>query len=271
MHTMDTYAIPSALSVVKYGGSTRPGAAPEDPLLDEIAALHAAGERIVLVHGGGPEIDAALGERGIEGERFDGLRATDERSLAVIEMLLCATINKRIVRALQDRGVSAVGISGQDGGTLRARRSTRFAGRLGAVGEQVLCDPQLLAAILAMPAIPVLAPLALEHGAMGALNVNADEAAAAVAAAFPTSALFFVTDIARVRSVASDPKSGIDRLSVPTARAFLESEQCRDGMRPKLRAAIAACEGGAGAAYICLAGPGALRNARDRDDATIVA
>lgn len=271
MHTMHTYAIPSRVSIVKYGGSANPGAAPSDPLLDEIAALHAAGERVVLLHGGGPEIDAALRERGIEGERIDGLRATDERSLAVIEMVLCATINKRIVRALQDRGVPAVGISGQDGGTLRARRSTRFDGRLGSVGERVACDPHLLAALLAMPTIPVLAPLALEIDKAAALNVNADEAAAAVAAIFPESALFFVTDIARVRSIAEDPRSGIDRLTLSTARAFLASEQCRDGMRPKLRAAIAACEGGAEAAYICLARPGALRAARECNDATIIA
>ena len=270
MHYMHTYAIPPRPWIVKYGGSARPGATPEDPLLDEVAALHAAGERIVLVHGGGPEIDTALRERGIAGARFDGLRATDERSLAVIEMVLCATINKRIVRALQERGATAVGISGQDGGTLRAQRSTRFDGQLGSVGEQVLCDPRLLAALLEMPAIPVLAPLALDMADTRALNINADEAAAAVAAALPSGALFFVTDIERVRAIASDPRSGIDRFSVSAARAFLNSEQCRDGMRPKIRAAIDACEGGAEAAYICLARPGALRAARDRNDATIV-
>lgn len=271
MHMTHNYAIPPGISVVKYGGSTRPGAEARDPLLDEIAALHAAGERIVLVHGGGPEIDEALRERSIEGERIDGLRATDDRSLAVVEMLLCATINKRIVRALRARGARAVGISGEDDGTLQAQRSTRFEGRLGAVGEQVICDPRLLAAILAMPAIPVLAPLALEIDRAAALNVNADEAAAAVAAALRASALFFVTDIARVRAVASDPGSGIDRFSPESARAFLDSAECRDGMRPKLRAAIAAREGGAEAAYICLAGPGALRAARDRHDASIIA
>jgi len=268
---MHSYAIPLKLWIVKYGGSAHPGAAPEDPLLDEIAELHAAGERVLLVHGGGPEIDTALRERGIGGERFDGLRATDERSLATIEMVLCATINKRIVRALQERGATAVGISGQDGGTLRAHRSSRFNGRLGAVGERVACDPRLLETLLTMPAIPVLAPLALDIADARALNVNADEAAAAVAAAFPASALFFVTDIERVRAVASDPRSGIDRFTVSTARAFLNGEQCRDGMRPKIRAAIEACEGGAEAAYICLARPGALRAARDCNDATIVA
>ena len=271
MHVTNNYAIPQGLWVVKYGGSARPGADPSDPLLGEIAALHAAGERIVLVHGGGPEIDEALRERGLGGERIDGLRVTDAASLAVVEMLLCATINKRIVRALRARGARAVGISGQDDGTLQARRSMRFEGRLGAVGERVSCDARLIEAILAMPAIPVLAPLALERDGAEALNVNADEAAAAVAAALRARALFFVTDIARVRAVASDPASGIDRLSPAAARALLDSAECRDGMRPKLRAAIAAREGGAEAVYICLAGPGALRAARERHDATIVA
>jgi acetylglutamate kinase len=170
---------------VKYGGNamaTPPRAA--DPLLDEIASLHKWGEAIVLVHGGGPEIDAALAQRGIQTMRIEGQRVTGAATLAVTEAVLCGTINKRIVRALQSLGVNAVGLSGQDAKTLVARRLRASNGEdLGYVGEIANVNTTLIESLLASRLLPVIAPLAIEETLANALNVNADAAAGAVAAA----------------------------------------------------------------------------------------
>ncbi len=272
MHMSHKYASlpPRSTLVLKYGGSAMAGL-PGEEVLAEVAALHAQGHGVLLVHGGGPEIDSALAAAGLASERIDGLRVTTEATLAVTEMVLCATINKRLVRALVAAGVRAVGISGEDDGLLRARRSQRYDGKLGFVGEGVACEPRLLHALLAAGIVPVVAPLALSKDATHALNVNADEAAGAVAGAMRAAALLFVTDVARLRAVADDPASAIDRLTVAQARAFLLSDACRDGMRPKVRAAIAAHEAGVKAVYLCASGPEAIARALDDQDATVLA
>jgi acetylglutamate kinase len=274
MHMSHEYAIPTTPSrlVVKYGGNAMPAdRGSPDPILMELQGLRSAGADIVLVHGGGPEIDRALATRGIVTERIDGMRVTDAKTLEVTEAVLCGTINKRIVRACAALGLPAVGISGQDAQTLVAR-AMRASGRdLGYVGEIVSSNPQLLRTLLEARLFPVVAPLAISSDAAISYNVNADLAAAALAGALRAKAFVTITNVRRVLRDPNDIASGIERLSPAQARAFALDEACGAGMKPKVLAAALAVTSGATVSYICDAKPGAIAAAIFANDATIVA
>lgn len=261
---------PSAPLVVKYGGNAMGCSGEPDPVLAELAELRAAGSPVVLVHGGGPEIDRRLKERGIVTQRIDGLRVTDAATLETTEAVLCANVNKRIVRACLALGLPAVGISGEDGALLIAERTRSASGSdLGFVGGVTACRPAILHTLLAAGFVPVVAPLAIAADGSSALNVNADLAAAAISAALQATAFVAITNVSRVLRDPDDASSGVERFSIAQARAFVESDACRSSMKPKLRAAIAAVEGGVGAAYICNVAPRAIRNAL-AGDATVI-
>jgi acetylglutamate kinase len=271
---MNQYASPldGGLIVVKYGGNAMPVDGAPDPLLAELAELWRTGLQIVLVHGGGPEIDRWLALRGVTTERVDGLRVTDAITLETTEAVLCGTVNKRIVRACAALGLPAVGVSGEDAHTLIAERAASASGAdLGFVGNVVACNVKLLRTLLGYGFLPVVAPLALNDAATTAYNVNADLAAGAIAAALHASAFLAVTNVPRILRNPDDPSSGIDRLTIAEAREFLTTDACRSSMKPKLEAAIASVAGGASAAYICDARPGAIRNALSAGEATIIA
>jgi len=237
------------LIVLKYGGNAMTAGA-EDPVLDEITALANGGTSVVLVHGGGPQIDAALRLQGIPEERVEGLRVTSAAARDVVEAVLCGSVNKDLVRGLLARGAKAFGLSGQDGALLTARYM-RIGGRdLGFVGEPVSVDVALLRGILALGVLPVIAPLGLEPRAGVALNLNADTAAGAIAAALQADAYVVLTNVAGVRRDLADPGSLIPRLTVGEAQGFLADGTFSAGMRPKMRAAIEAVSGGARRAVI---------------------
>jgi len=235
--------------VVKYGGNAFVEG--RDPLLESAVAAHLAGEPIVLVHGGGPEIDRWLAQRQVPTRRVDGLRVTDAPTLEVTEAVLCATINKRLVRNCAALGARAVGVSGEDGALLVAQAARGSQGEdLGFVGQVTHCDPALVVLLLQAGYLPVVAPLGIAADGSTAYNVNADLAAAALAGALRARAFVMITNVARVRRDVNDPSSAIDRLSLADARAFAASPACEGGMRPKMHAAIAAVEAGSSASYI---------------------
>jgi acetylglutamate kinase len=248
------------LIVLKYGGNAMTAAA-ADPVLDEIAELARAGTQIVVVHGGGPQIDAALREKGIPEERIEGLRVTSAAARDVVEAVLCGSVNKDLVRGLLARGARAFGFSGQDGGFLAARPMRVSGGDLGFVGEPAAVDADLLRGVLALGVLPVIAPLGLDAAAGVALNLNADTAAGAIAGALGADAYVVLTNVAGVRRDRDDPASVIPRLNVEEAERLLADGTFSDGMRPKMRAAIAAVAGGARRALIAAAAPGGIRAA----------
>jgi acetylglutamate kinase len=257
--------------VLKYGGNAMAGPGAADPLLDEVAERVAAGDKIVIVHGGGPHIDAALAERGLAPPRIRGLRATDAATLGVTEHVLCGTVNKALVRALQRRGVRSAGISGQDGGLLRSRTLGPVEGRsLGFVGEIVDVRPSIIEGLFMAGLTPVVAPLGLAEDASTALNVNADTAAGAIAGVLGADAYVVVTNVDRVRRVLSDPASGIARLTAAEARAMLDDGTFDGGMAPKMASALDALERGARSAVVCGSGPGALGRALAGNGTTVV-
>ena len=234
----------------------------DEALLAELAELRTAGHAVILVHGGGPEIDEALGRRGLDSQRVNGLRVTGQGALETVEAVLCATANKRLVRACLQRGIPAAGISGEDGGLIRARRATAPAGEdLGYVGEITAIDPSIVQALLAAGFLPIVAPVAVAEDSSHAYNVNADTAAGAIAAAINADAYITLTNVERVLRDPGDPSSAIGRLSMAEAMRFAASENCAGGMKPKIVAAIEAVGAGVKRAYICAAKPGALASA----------
>jgi acetylglutamate kinase len=269
MHMTNKYA---RAFVVKYGGGAMPalpGGHP-DPVLTEIGALHRSGVAVVLVHGGGPEIDAALAHRGIVTARIEGMRVTDSATLEVTEAVLCGTINKRIVRNALALGLPAIGVSGQDASLLTAERLAGSRGEdLGYVGSIATVNPRPIQTLLDAGFVPVVAPVAIARDARHAYNVNADLAAGAIAAALRADAFLAVTNVARVLRDADDPNTGIDRFTPAEALHFAAGDACRSSMKPKLQAAAEAAQRGAAAAYICAVKPNAIASAL-AGDATVI-
>jgi acetylglutamate kinase len=258
--------------VLKYGGNAMAAVGAPDPLLDEIAERSLEGDRIVVVHGGGPQIDAELAAHGIVTRRLDGLRVTDAATLTITERVLCGEVNKALVRALLHRGARAVGISGEDAGFVRARR-IRIDGAvaLGFVGEVTAIDTTLLHALFEKGFLPVVAPVAIDEDGSTALNVNADTTAGAIAGALRADAYLIITDVARVRRDAADPGSGIARMTASEAGAYLESGAFAGGMRPKVESALSALRSGASSVVIGGQGPGAIGSALSGNGTTLVA
>ncbi len=247
------------LIVLKYGGNAMAAPGSADPVLDEVARLAAAGEGVVLVHGGGPQIDAELRAKGIEEPRVAGLRVTGRPARDVVEYVLCGSVNKALVRALSARGARAVGISGEDGGLLAARRVAPIGDvDLGYVGTIAAVDPAALVALLDAGFVAVVAPLALDVDGVDPLNCNADTAAGAIAAALRADAYVVLTDVPGVRRDLHDPGSVIARLSTAEADALLADGTFSGGMIPKMEAAVAAVRGGARRAVVAGTGEGAI-------------
>jgi acetylglutamate kinase len=260
------------LTVLKYGGNAMAPAGSPDPVLDEVARLARAGERVVVVHGGGPQIDAELAAKGIVEERVAGLRVTGRAARDIVEYVLCGSVNKALVRALSARGARAVGVSGEDGGLLAARRAAPIGDvDLGFVGTIAAVDPAALIALLDAGFVAVVAPLALEVDGADPLNCNADTAAGAIAAALRADAYVVLTDVPGVRRDLNDPGSVIARLTTAQAAALLADGTLTGGMIPKMEAAIAAVRGGARRSVIAGAGDGAIAAALRGEGTEIVA
>ncbi|MEJ7811799.1 MAG: acetylglutamate kinase [Gemmatimonadaceae bacterium] len=230
---------PTAPIVVKVGGRAQ-----GDPALPaRLAALwRTSGRALVLVHGGGDEISTLQRALGAEPSFVGGRRVTTEGDIATVRMALSGAINKRIVAALISRGVEAVGLSGEDAALIGARRmTTDGGGSLGLVGAPERINAALLRHLLAGGYMPVVSPLGRDlDGGGSALNVNGDDAAAAIATAIGARELFFLADVAGVL-VDGTPVEGLDADDVAT---LIAGGTAAGGMAAKLQAAVGALHGG---------------------------
>ncbi len=244
----------ASITVVKIGGSTL---GRHDTSLDDIAALHAEGHRLLIVHGGGATISEWLAEHGVESRFVRGLRATDAPTLDVVVAVLAGLVNKQLVAELQARGARAVGLSGADGAALRARR---YDPELGFVGEIVSVDANALRGVVEGGRIAVLAPIAVEVEGEAVrsqlLNVNADTVAGEVAAALQAERLVFLTDVAGIMDADGAVRS---QLSTAEAKELLADGTVTDGMIPKVVAALRAGDAGVPTAVVDGRETGALR------------
>lgn len=218
--------------VVKVGGSTL---GQHDTALEDIAALQAGGETLVVVHGGGSAATEWLKRHGVTSEFVEGLRVTGPDAIDVVVAVFAGLVNKQLVASLQALGARAVGLSGVDGGLLRTRR---LDARLGFVGEVTQVDRGAIDLLLTAGYLPVISPVGYwDEQPSQLMNVNADTVAGEVAAALGASDLVFLTDVAHVRDGTG---VAIDELKAPQVEEMIASGAASGGMIPKLRAGVRA-------------------------------
>jgi acetylglutamate kinase len=242
--------------VIKYGGHAMGDDVLARQFAHDVVLLKQSGINPVIVHGGGPQIAAMLERLNIKSSFKNGLRVTDAQTIEVVEMVLAGAINKQIVTALNAAGGTAVGLSGKDGDLLVAKKTrskakdptsnVEKAVNLGFVGTPQKVNSHILDVMLASDIIPVIAPIATSANGQ-TLNVNADTAAGAIAAALGAERLLMLTDVDGVKD-----KKGklIERLSKAQAARLIKNGTAQGGMIPKLQTAIDAVKNGVAATAI---------------------
>ncbi|MGB8179081.1 MAG: acetylglutamate kinase [Acidimicrobiales bacterium] len=244
--------------VVKLGGHALDSLAPTSPVLVALASdVAQLRSDAVLVHGGGPQIAALLESVGRSSRFLEGLRVTDEATMDYVAMAL-AQVNTHLVAALGQSGLRCVGLSGVDGATLRAQAVGAPWGRIAATPK---VDPDVVVTLWARDFTPVVSPIAMDDDG-GLLNCNADAAAGALAGALDAEVLVLLSDVDQLRRDPDDASSALARVGADDVREMLESGAAREGMKPKMTAALDALD--AGARRVVLANgtrPHALRDA----------
>jgi acetylglutamate kinase len=232
--------------VIKYGGSAMVDDALRNTFADDVAMLHYVGINPVIVHGGGPHISRAMGQRGIEPQWVDGLRVTDAETIRVVQSTLAGEINPDIVRLINAHGSVAAGVSGLDGNLFVAEPRHP---ELGFVGDVTEINPGLIEGLQGRGFVPVVAPLARGVDG-GTYNLNADTAAGLLAAELGAAKLVYLTDVEGLYRDLGDEDSLVQRATVSELRELIAAGSVSSGMLPKLQSCIAAIDAGVGQAHI---------------------
>ncbi len=228
--------------VVKYGGNAMINPRLKEAVMSDIVLLTQVGVKVVVVHGGGPEISAALKRLGIESKFLNGLRVTDEETMQVVQMVLAGKTNKDLVGLISVCGGKALGLCGIDGGMIKAKK-TEMAAELGYVGDVTSVDVAPIMNALNDGYIPVIATVGVdEHGA--AYNINADTAASEVAAALHAENLVTLTDIRGLMRDVNDETTLIPFVKLHEVDRFIEEGVITGGMIPKVLSCVSAMEKG---------------------------
>ena len=228
--------------VVKYGGNAMLNEELKQAVMEDIVLLSTIGIKVVLVHGGGPEINKMLEKVGKESKFVDGLRYTDEETMEVVQMVLTGKLNKDIVGILLQKGGKAVGLSGVDSGLLRAVKTTKD---LGYVGEVTQVHPEIITSLLDKGFIPVVSTVALgEQGDDSRYNINADTAAAKIAVALKAEKFVQLTNVPGVLRNIDDPTTLIKRIEKTALGSLKATGIIAGGMIPKIDCCLTALEGG---------------------------
>ena len=226
--------------VIKYGGNAMINEQLKQQVMEDIALLWLIGVKVVLVHGGGPEINATMKKFGKEAVFVDGLRVTDQETIDIVQMVLAGKVNKSLVNLIQTKGGHAVGLSGIDGGILEAVTKDE---RLGLVGEITKVRPKPIMDLLDNNYIPVISTIASDrHG--NVYNINGDTAAAYIAGALGAERMIMMTDIAGILRDKDDPPTLIPQITVPEAKKLYDEGVISGGMIPKVDCCIEAIEHG---------------------------
>jgi acetylglutamate kinase len=235
--------------VVKYGGNAMIDDGLKAQVMQDIALLHYVGIRPILVHGGGPEINALMKQMGHVPAFVGGLRVTDAATMEIVEMVLAGKTNKGIVSLLNRQGAKAVGLSGKDANLIVAYKMESANGDLGFVGEVAKVNSAILTLLGAEGYIPVISSVAI--GPEGeSYNVNADHVAGHIAAAVKAAKLVILTDVEGIYASYPDKSSLIHEMDVARAEELLASGAAERGMIPKIEACITAVEGGVERAHL---------------------
>ena len=237
--------------VVKYGGNAMLNEELKSAVMKDIVLLSTIGINVVLVHGGGPEINKMLERVGKESKFVNGLRYTDSETMEIVEMVLTGKLNKDIVRILIEEGGKAVGLSGVDSGLLRAQKINKDGVDLGYVGEVTEVHPEIVTSLLEERFIPVISTVALGSGDdQNFYNINADTAAAKIAVALKAEKFVQLTNVPGILKDMNDPKSLIARIPLPEISGYMQDGTIAGGMIPKVECCMTALKGGVPRAHI---------------------
>ena len=226
--------------VVKYGGNAMINEQLKQQVMEDIALLWLIGVKVVLVHGGGPEISETMRRLGKEAKFVDGLRVTDKETVDIVQMVLAGKINKTLVNLIQMNGGHAMGLSGIDGGIIEATMKNEA---LGYVGEITKIRPQPIEALLEKNYIPVISTVASDRQG-NTYNINGDTAAARIAGALTAERLIMMTESAGILRDKADPSTLIPHITVSEAKELYDSGVISGGMIPKVDCCIDALEHG---------------------------
>lgn len=234
--------------VIKYGGSAMLDEKLKANVIKDAVLLKLVGFKPIIVHGGGKEISKWVGKVGMEAKFINGLRVTDSQTMEIAEMVL-AKVNKELVSHVESLGVPAVGISGKDGGLLKCKKKYSNGEDIGFVGDITEVNPKILYDLLEKDFLPIVCPIGLDDE-FQTYNINADDAACAIARAMKAEKLAFLTDIEGVYKDPEDPSSLISELWVEEAEKLMAEGYIGGGMLPKLQNCIDAIENGVSRVHI---------------------
>ncbi len=234
--------------VIKYGGAAMTDDCLKQKVMQDIVLMKYVGMHPIVVHGGGPEINAMLKKLDIESSFVNGLRVTDADTMEVVEMVLGGKVNKQIVSGLNASGGRAIGMSGKDGGLIEAEFADP-SGAMGFVGQVKNVDPQIIETVIENGYIPVIAPIGVD-AEQRSYNINADLVAAAIAVAMKADKLVLLTDVPGLLMNAKDPDSLISVLKIGEVADYVTNGVIAGGMIPKVQCCVEAVEGGVGRTHI---------------------
>ncbi|MEF9946044.1 MAG: acetylglutamate kinase [Lachnospiraceae bacterium] len=234
--------------VVKYGGSAMVDEELKKRVIQDVTLLKLVGFKPIIVHGGGKEISKWVEKVGMTAEFVNGLRVTDAQTMEVAEMVL-GKVNKSLVQLVEELGVRAIGISGKDGGLLKVEKKLSDGQDIGFVGDITKVNTEILYDLLEKDFIPIICPVGLDSE-FQTYNVNADDAACAIARAMNAEKLAFLTDIEGVYKDPKDAETLISELTAAEANQLMENGNIGGGMLPKLQNCVDAVENGVARVHI---------------------
>ena len=234
--------------VIKYGGSAMVDEELKKKVIEDVTLLKLVGFKPIIVHGGGKEISKWVGKMGMEPKFINGLRVTDKDTMEVVEMVL-GKVNKSLVQIVEELGVRAIGLSGKDGGLLKVEKKYSNGEDIGFVGDVKEVNADILYDLLEKDFLPIICPIGLDDE-YNTYNINADDAACAIARAVKAEKLAFLTDIEGVYKNPEDPNTLISELTVSEAKKLISDGYIRGGMLPKLNNCIEAIENGVSRVHI---------------------
>lgn len=229
--------------VIKYGGSIMDNVAAQDAFIEDLLLLTGLGVKLVIVHGGGPEISKWLKQTGIESRFVNGLRVTDSNTMEIVEMVLSGNVNKRLSSNLSRKGLNAIGISGKDSNLIEAKKKYLYENNkeidIGFVGEITNINKEMLLKLINNAIVPVIAPIGIDSEG-NSYNINADSAAAFISGELKAEKLLVMTDIDGVYIDIKDPSTRLKSITVEEIEAYTKQGIITGGMLPKLECCISA-------------------------------
>lgn len=234
--------------VVKYGGSAMIDEELKKSVIEDVVLLKLVGFKPIIVHGGGKEISRWVSKVGMDTKFVNGLRVTDADTMELAEMVL-SKVNKELVAKVQSLGVKAAGISGKDGGLLTVKKKYADGEDIGFVGEVTKVDTEIITDLLEKDFLPIIFPVGMDEE-FNTYNINADDAASAIATALKAEKLAFLSDVEGVRLKPEDPESVISELYIPEAQELIKLGIVAGGMLPKIQNCIDALKKGVSRVHI---------------------